>query len=85
MSQKAVPYEDAAPFAQALARTAPERVIWGSDWPHVAITDPTKMPEPGQLLDVLADQLGHDDALLHAVLVDNPLRLYGYPGTPVRG
>jgi predicted TIM-barrel fold metal-dependent hydrolase len=85
MSRQAAPYEDAAPFARALARAAPTRVIWGSDWPHVAITDPAKMPEPGQLLDVLADHLGRDDTLLHAVLVVNPLRLYGHPGTAVHG
>ncbi len=85
VSVQGAPYDDAAPFTRALARAAPSRVIWGSDWPHVALFDPARMPEPGQLLDVLADHLDGDVSLLKAVLVDNPMRLYGRPGTPVHG
>lgn len=85
VSTQGAPWDDAAPFTRALAQAAPSRVIWGSDWPHVALFDPARMPEPGQLLDVLADHLGGDETLLKAVLVDNPLRLYGRPGTPVHG
>lgn len=85
VSVQGAPYDDAAPFTRALAQAAPSRVVWGSDWPHVALCDPASMPESGHLLDVLADHLGGDESLLKAVLVDNPLRLYGCPGTPVHG
>lgn len=81
MSQQAAPYADAAPFAQALAAAAPQRLLWGSDWPHVALTDPQAMPQPGELLDVLHDQLDGDEALLQAVLASNPPRLYGMPAS----
>jgi len=79
------PWRDAAPFTRALAEAAPSRVVWGSDWPHVAVFDPACMPESGQLLDVLADHLEGDELLLKSVLVDNPMRLYGRAGTPVYG
>ncbi|PZO18662.1 MAG: GntR family transcriptional regulator [Burkholderiales bacterium] len=85
VSVQGAPYDDAAPFTWALAQAAPSRVIWGSDWPHVALTHPADMPEPGLLLDVLADHLGGDESLLQAVLVDNPMRLYGRPGSQPRG
>lgn len=76
------PFDDVAPFVQALVRAAPGRTIWGSDWPHVAITDPTCLPEPGMLLDALQHHLD-DPAQLQAVLVDNPMRLFGQPGTSI--
>lgn len=84
VSTQPPPYDDVAPFVKALAQAAPDRTVWGTDWPHVSITDPVLMPEPGMLLDVLQRHL--DDAIqLKAVLVDNPLRLYGRPGAPVNG
>lgn len=85
VSVQGAPWDDAAPFARELAQAAPTRVIWGSDWPHVALQHPSRLPEPGQLLDVLFEHLGGDESLLKAVLVDNPLRLYGRPGTPIHG
>ncbi|MBY0296102.1 MAG: amidohydrolase family protein [Methylobacterium sp.] len=72
-----LPYRDTIPFAQALHHAAPERCVWGSDWPHVAQWQP--MPNPGDLLDLLADWVP-DEAARHRVLVDNPARLYGFPG-----
>ncbi|RYZ12240.1 MAG: GntR family transcriptional regulator [Comamonadaceae bacterium] len=84
LSALAPPYPDAAPLVRALLEAAPRRCIWGSDWPHVALNDPARMPQPGDLLDALAGHVG-DDPLLQAVLVDNPLRLFGQPGTPVNG
>ncbi|MDB6001231.1 MAG: GntR family transcriptional regulator, partial [Rhizobacter sp.] len=84
MSAQPAPYADVAPFVRALAQAAPTRTIWGTDWPHTALTDPARMPDPGALLDVLSAHLG-DAAQLHATLVDNPLRLFGKPGTPVHG
>lgn len=84
ISSQPSPFDDVAPFVQALVQAAPDRTVWGSDWPHVAITDSTRMPEPGMLLDTLQRHL-EDPAQLQAVLVDNPLRLFGRPGTPVLG
>lgn len=84
MSAQPAPYADVGPFVRALVDAAPRRTIWGSDWPHVALTDPARMPEPGALLDALAGHVANP-VQLHAVLVDNPLRLFGRPGTPVHG
>ncbi len=81
MSGMPAPYPDTVPFARALVDAAPDRMVWGSDWPHVALFDEAQMPQPGDLLDVLYDQL-QDAALERAVLVANPARLYGVPGRP---
>ena len=82
LSAGAAPYDDVAPFVRALCDAAPSRTVWAADWPNVALTDPGQMPETGEQLDALRAQLA-DPGRLHAVLVDNPLRLYGRPGTPV--
>jgi len=50
-AQERFPYDDVTPFVQAVVEAAPDRVIWGSDWPHVMLTRP--MPNDGDLLDVL--------------------------------
>ena len=70
------PWDDAVPFGNALFQAAPERCVWGSDWPHV-------MQEPGSVNDsalvgLLRLYLGHDEAALRKVLVDNPARLFGF-------
>lgn len=68
-------YRDVVPWAQALIQAAPDRMVWGSDWPHVAIP---RMPNTGVLRDQLA-QWAPDAALRKRILVDNPARLYGFP------
>lgn len=68
------PYAGAAPFARALIAAAPDRMVWGSDWPH-----PMRggvMPNDGLLLDLLRDWAGGDTALADRILVDNPPRFY---------
>ncbi|MDP6884006.1 MAG: amidohydrolase family protein, partial [Rhodospirillales bacterium] len=76
LSRRAPGYEDAAPLARAMIEAAPERVVWGSDWPHPAIEGP--MPNDGDLLDLLGAWT--DDATArHRILVDNPAALYGFP------
>jgi len=67
-------YADVAPFAHRLLEIAPERLVWGSDWPHTGVFDAARMPDDGALLDAL-ERLVPDPALRRRVLVDNPERL----------
>ena len=67
-------YADSAPFARKLIETAPDRVLWGTDWPHPNVRE---MPDDGKLVDLLP-LFAPSDALLKKLLVDNPTRLYWY-------
>jgi len=67
------PYDDITPFAHALVAVAPERLVWGSDWPHVLLD--TTMPNDGDLVDRIA-VWAPDEAVRKRILVDNPERLY---------
>jgi 2-pyrone-4,6-dicarboxylate lactonase len=69
------PFLDAIPFAQALIATAPERLLWGTDWPHP--NSSKDMPNDGELVD-LFHAFTADEAIRHQILVDNPARLYGF-------
>ena len=77
ISAMGVPYDDTDPFARALFDAAPERLVWGSDWPHVMVKG--EMPNDGDLCDILTNWAG-DDGMLRKVLVDNPARLYDFTG-----
>jgi len=68
------PYPDALPFVRALTDANPERLVWGTDWPHPSVTI---MPNDGDLVDLLAGWLP-TESLRRQVLVDNPARLYGF-------
>jgi 2-pyrone-4,6-dicarboxylate lactonase len=70
-----LPYVDTTPLARRLAGVNPERLIWGTDWPHVMCKKP--MPNDGDLTDLVADWLP-DAALRERVLVTNPATLYGF-------
>ncbi|MFK3799462.1 MULTISPECIES: amidohydrolase family protein [unclassified Pseudomonas] len=67
-------YEDVRSLAQDFATLAPQRMVWGSDWPHV--TEAHK-PDDADLLDLLLDWTG-SDAARQAILADNPAQLYGF-------
>lgn len=69
------PYADTVPFARALNDAAPERCLWGSDWPHVAAWDGP--PALSTLLDLMADWVP-DAERRRMLFVDNPRRLYGF-------
>jgi len=69
------PYDDVEPLARALREARPDRLLWGTDWPHPI--NPKPMANDGDLFDHLADWLP-DEALRRQVLVDNPARLYGF-------
>ena len=73
--QRYTPYDDVAPFAQALAATNPDNVLWATDWPHPQI--PVPMPNDGDLLSLLSDWVP-DEITRNRILTDNPARLYGF-------
>jgi predicted TIM-barrel fold metal-dependent hydrolase len=64
-----------APFARALLDAAPDRCLWGTDWPHPSLS--AWMPDDGVLLDRLGEW-APSAAERRRVLVDNPARLYGF-------
>lgn len=68
------PFRAAIPFAQALMTAAPDRVLWGTDFPHPNLKHEV---DEADLVDLLADY-GDSDAL-HRLLVTNPARLYNFP------
>jgi predicted TIM-barrel fold metal-dependent hydrolase len=69
------PYSDITPFAHALVAAVSDRLVWGSDWPHVLLE--TTMPNDGDLVDQIAVWVP-DEAARRRILVDNPERLYGF-------
>lgn len=68
-------YVDTLPLGSALVQTAPERLVWGSDWPHT--TEAPGTVNDADLVDLLQAWAG-SDAAMDRVLVDNPARLYGF-------
>jgi predicted TIM-barrel fold metal-dependent hydrolase len=70
-----LPYPEVVPFAQALVDAAPERLLWGSDWPHVYIR--TAMPNDGALFDLFSSWVP-DAGTRKRILVDNPAKLYDF-------
>ena len=70
----APPYDDVTPYARALIAAAPDRVLWGTDWPHPNVRH---MPDDGDLLDHLTD-FAPDEATRNRILVANPARLYDF-------
>lgn len=75
ISKTGFPWDDVVPVARACIETAPDRVVWGSDWPHpVSVKQP---PNEGDLLELLNRYAG-DEATLKKILVDNPAQLFGF-------
>lgn len=72
-----LPFVDVVPYGQAVIAAAPERVIWGTDWPHSNNFAPGHTPNDGDLVDLLA-AFAPDEAARRKILVDNPARLYGF-------
>jgi predicted TIM-barrel fold metal-dependent hydrolase len=78
---------DAVPFMRALVDAAPQRLVWGSDWPNLGFHSGTQVHgdellphrelDAGELLDVLAEAVP-DAATRAKVLADNPAKLYGF-------
>jgi 2-pyrone-4,6-dicarboxylate lactonase len=66
-------YDDVVPFARTLVEQFPDRVLWGTDWPHPNMKK--EAPDDGVLVDVIP-KIAPTPALQKALLVDNPMRLY---------
>ena len=75
------PYDDVKPMARALIEAAPERIMWGSDWPH-----PNKYvanPNDADLVDAFGDWVG-DDRMRRKIMVDTPAAFYSFAAPGVR-
>ncbi len=70
------PYRDVLPLVHALVKTAPERLVFGTDWPHPAVS--AVVPRVASLLDLLA-LWAPDPEVRHGILVTNPEKLYDFP------
>lgn len=66
-------YEDVIPFAKRVVETFPDRVLWGTDWPHPNMK--THMPDDGELVNFIP-KIAQSEELQQKLLVDNPMRLY---------
>jgi len=74
------PYPDATRIARAFVNAAPERMVWGSDWPHPGVVPIADKPDDALLFDLLAEW-APDEAVRNRILVQNPETLYGFPKT----
>ena len=70
-------YADATKIAQAFAKAAPERLVWGSDWPHPTEKEQANKPDDALLFDLLAEWV-MDEKTRNRILVTNPEVLYGF-------
>lgn len=76
VSAQGAPFLDAAPFARRIVETAPERVVWGTDWPHPNVA---RMPNDGDLVDFIP-RFAPESELQQRILIENPARLFGFEG-----
>ncbi len=76
VSSAGPPFTDAVPFARKIIEAAPDRVIWGTDWPHPNVK---VMPNDGDLVD-LSPLFAPEPELQHKILVSNPARLFEFDG-----
>lgn len=74
-STQGAPYADAIPFARRLVESFPDRVLWGTDWPHPNLAGGP--PDDGVLVDLLSE-IAPTPELLNALMVDNPRRFYRF-------
>ncbi len=75
-NEKTLPFSDTLPIIHELIRRAPDRMLWGSDWPHPNYFNP--MPNDGDLVDLILDW-APDEAIRRRILIDNPAELFGFP------
>ncbi len=70
-------YADSTAVAQAYVKAAPDRLVWGSDWPHPSEQGKPPLPDDAVLFDLLAEW-APDEKVRNRILVDNPAKLYGF-------
>jgi predicted TIM-barrel fold metal-dependent hydrolase len=70
-------YEDVVAMSRAVIAKAPDRIIWGSDWPHSYVFEANAIPNDGDLIDMLLD-FAPDEKVRNKILVDNPKRLFDF-------
>ena len=70
-------FDDAVPFGRAFVAAAPDRMVWGSDWPHVNWRK-KRMMNDAEAVELFYRYVDNDPALVKKVLVDNPARLYRF-------
>jgi D-galactarolactone isomerase len=75
LDSKLADYADMLPLARAWVQATPERLVWGSDWPHT--TEAHNKPDDAKLYELLSDWV-EDDAARHRILVDTPADLYDF-------
>lgn len=75
LTRQRAPYTDALPIARQLAEYAPERILWGTDWPHVNLDGP--MTDDAALVDLIP-KIAPTPALQRRMLVDNPTEFFGF-------
>jgi D-galactarolactone isomerase len=67
-------YKDVGALAEAVAKAAPERMLWATNWPHPSVQE---KPDDAALLDILLDW-APDETTRRRILIDNPAELYGF-------
>jgi len=72
-----LPFVEVIPFARAVIAARPDRIIWGTDWPHSNNFTPGHTPNDGDLVDLLA-AFAPDEQTRKKILVENPAALYGF-------
>jgi len=77
-------YADVAAFSREIAKYAPERIVWGTNWPHNLAREQVDYPDDAALADTVLGWLA-DDAARHLALVKNPEELYGLPAWETDG
>src|SRR5689334_1084301 len=75
LSKLGAPFSDVVGLARSLVEHAPERILWGSDWPHVNLHGP--MPDDGDLVDFIGE-IAPDDNTRRLILVENPTKFFGF-------
>lgn len=77
-SREGAPYADIAKVAREIASYAPDRIVWGSNWPHNLAKTTADYPDDGELMDTVLAWLPDDDVARYKALVTNPVELYGF-------
>lgn len=77
LSAAGAPYDDMKPFALAVVDARPDRVVWGTNWPHPNRYPPQAVPHDADLVDVFCAWFP-DAATRRTIMADNPAKLYGF-------